>query len=88
MKKKTHPEDRMLADLIASSSEFSAYLRVGPHEKYVERGFASYAAARKRADALVAEHSRFGRGGLVYAITPQGYSVPCSPELIALAGVE
>ena len=72
----------------ASAREFSAYVRVGPHEKYVERGFASHAEARARADALAAEHSRFGRRGLVYAITPQGYSIPCSPELLTLAGVQ
>lgn len=78
-------ENRLIAAEIAKATEFSAYYRNGPHEKYVERGFPTYEAACQRRDELVAEHSRFGRGGLVYAITSLG-SFDCTDELVALAG--
>lgn len=77
-------EDRQIAREIARATEFSAFYRNGPHEKYTIRGLASYEAACSERDRLVAEHSRFGRGGLVYAITPLG-SFDCTPELVALA---
>lgn len=84
-KNQIHPEEYDLARLIANAKEFSAYLRVGPHEKYVERGFPDYQSAREAADRLERKHSRFGRGALVYAISQQGYSIDCSPERVALA---
>lgn len=83
--KKRHPEDYDLAAKIAASSQFSAYLRTGPHQKFVERGFTDYDSARARADELEAKHSKFGRGALVYAITDQGYSIPVDDDLIELA---
>ncbi len=77
-------EDRLIAREIARATEFSAFYRNGPHEKYTVRGLPTYEAAVAEADRLVAEHSRFGRRALVYAITPLG-SFDCTPELVALA---
>lgn len=82
---KPHPEDAMLAAEIAASKEFSAFLRLGPHDKRVERGFTSYEDAKARLAIMVAESSRFGRGGVVYAITPRGDSIPCDDNLVAMA---
>lgn len=83
--KKHHPEDLAFARYIAEAKEFSAFLRTGPHEKFKLDGFGSYEEARAAADGLEREHSRFGRRAIVYAITRQGYSIDCSPKLVALA---
>lgn len=85
-KPKSHPEDRMLADMIAGAVEFTAHLRIGPFEKYTERR-RTYPEALAAARELETAHSRFGRSAMVYAITAKGYTVPCSPELAAVAGV-
>jgi hypothetical protein len=82
--KKPHPEDLELAKLIASATEFSAYIRRSPTDKTVLRHFPDYERARAAADELE-KSSSFGRRALVYAITPKGYSIPCSPELVAMA---
>jgi hypothetical protein len=85
MPKPIHPEELLLARAIAGAKEFSAYYRAGPHEKYVERGYPDYESARAAADRIEAQHSKFGRGAMVYAITPENYSIDCSPERVALA---
>ncbi len=82
---KIHPEDILIAQSIAKAIEFSAFYRNGPHEKYKETGFETYGLARIRADKMAAEHSKFGRGAIVYAITKEGYSLPCDEKLMALA---
>lgn len=87
MADKTHPEDLMLAALIAASTEFSAHIRRGPHDKETTRGLPSYAAAKAEAARLNGT-SRFGRRAMVYAITPKGYTIPCDDRLAALAGLE
>lgn len=79
-----HPDDIAQAREIAKATEFCAFYRNGPHEKYREPGFPTYEAAKARMEELVAEHSRHGRGGLVYAINPLG-SFPCDDRMIALA---
>lgn len=81
--KPIHPDDIAIARQIARATEFSAFLRVGPHEKYQERGLPSYEAAAKRRDQLVASHSKFGRKGLVYAINSLG-SFPCDDKMMAI----
>lgn len=85
MQKKIHPEQYDLAALVNQASEFTAYYRNGPQEKYTLRGFTNYDDARAAADKLEQEHSRFGRRALVYAIAPRNISVPCDGELMALA---
>lgn len=82
---KPHPEDLLIAKAIAEAKEFSAFYRNGPHEKYCHRGLPDYASARLIADDLAAKHSKFGRGAIVYAITPEGYSHPCDDRMMALA---
>ena len=77
-------EDRMIAREIARATEFSAYYRNGPRDKTVIRGIATYEEAKAKVAEIVAAQSRFGRGGLVYAITPIG-SFPCDDKLIALS---
>jgi hypothetical protein len=84
-KTKTHPEDLMLAELIASATEFTAHIRLAPHDKTTLRGFPSYEAARAAADKLETT-SRFGRGAMVYAVTPKGWTIPCDPKLVGLGG--
>jgi hypothetical protein len=84
MSKKPHDDDIAIAREIRRATEFSAFYRNGPHEKYTVRGLPSYEAACAERDRLVAEHSRYGRGGMVYAITPLG-SFPCDDALIALS---
>jgi hypothetical protein len=85
MAKKIDDEEMLLARAIAESKEYSAFLRCGPYEKYVERGFADYASARIAADRLEATYSRFGRKALAYAITPQSYPIDCNASRVALA---
>jgi hypothetical protein len=68
------PADRAI---IAAATEFTAYLRISPTKKIVER-FDSLAGAARRAEELRAEHK--GRGVLVYAIGPEGQSVPVPAE--------
>lgn len=82
---KPHPEDILIAKAIANAVEFSAFYRNGPHEKYIVRGLPDYATARREADQLAAKHSKFARGAMVYAITPEGYSHPCDDRMMALA---
>lgn len=80
---KPSDEEILFAREIARSTEFSAYYRNGPHEKYVVRGFPDFDSARARADALEAEHSRFGRKAIVYAISPLG-TFDCNARLMAI----
>ena len=82
---KTHPEDYDLARIINNAVQFTAYLRVGPFEKYVERGFATYEDARTAADRLERDHATNCRKALVYAISKANVSVPVSDHLLAVA---
>lgn len=81
---KIHPDDLAQAAEIAKAHEFVAFYRNGPFEKYRVDGFDTYEAAADERDRLVAEHSQYGRGGLVYAINAIG-SFPCDNRMIALA---
>lgn len=82
--KKPHPEDILIARLIAQATEFIAYYRNGPHETIRVPGFATYDAAKAKVDEIVKERSKFGRGGIVYAITDGG-RFPCDEALIAMS---
>lgn len=82
--KAPHPDDLAQAAEIAKATEFVAFYRNGPHEKVREPGFPSYEAAKARVAEIVAERSRHGRGGLVYAVNALG-SFPCDDRMIALA---
>lgn len=77
-------EFEAIAAEIAKAHEFTAHYRNGPHDKITERGFTNYAEAAEARDRIVAERSKFGRGGLVYAVNKLG-SFPCTPELIERA---
>jgi hypothetical protein len=76
-------EEREIAAQIARADYFTAHLRVGPHEKYTERAD-SYEGAVEAGNQLKAQHSRFGRSAVIYAVNSLG-SFDCTPELIALA---
>lgn len=80
---KPSEEELVFAREIARATEFSAYYRNGPHEKYVERGLPDFETARARADALESEHSKFGRKAIVYAISPLG-TFDCNDRLMAI----
>jgi hypothetical protein len=84
-KEKIHPEDRMLADLIASAESFTAHIRLAPHDKTTVR-VKTYAEALAAAEKLNAT-SKFGRRAMVYAVTPKGWTVPVDAKLAELAGV-
>lgn len=79
-------EEHHLVEQIASAISFTAHLRVGPHEKYTTRDIETASEAFAEADRLTSEHSHYGRRALVYAITPQDYTVPVTRELARLAG--
>lgn len=83
---KPHPEDIDLARQIGRATHFTAYFRRGPFAKWREE-CPTYETAAKRADELAAEHGIAGQGkrGLVYAITPEGYSIACTPALYAMS---
>jgi hypothetical protein len=85
-KEKIHPEDRMLADLIASAESFTAHIRLAPHDKTTVRGLRTYREALNAAAALNAT-SRYGRRAMVYAVTPKGWTVPVDAKLAELAGI-
>jgi hypothetical protein len=77
-------EEQFLAGEIAKAVYFTAHVRVSPTQKFTERR-ETYEAACARRDELVAEHSRHGRGGMVYAVTPRGDSIPCTDSLVELS---
>lgn len=84
---KHHPEDDMLAALIAEGATFNAFMRVGPFEKYRGDIRQSYRDARADCDDLVAQHGKFGRKAIVYAVTHKGITIPVDDRLATLAGV-
>jgi hypothetical protein len=71
MARKRHPADLADDRRIAAAGAFVVAFRKSPHERYrVEAG--TLAEARRAAAALDAEHGRFGRRAIIYAITPEG----------------
>jgi len=78
-------EELAVAHEIKGASSFSAHLRMGPHEKYTVRDLPDYAAAAAAASDLEAEHSRFSRKAMVFAINARGRETLCTPELVELA---
>jgi hypothetical protein len=82
---KIHPEDRMLADLIANASYFTAHIRLSPTDKTTVR-VKTYEEALAAAEKLNAT-SKFGRRAMVYAVTPKGWTVPVSAPMAKLAGI-
>lgn len=88
MKPADYPDDATIAKAISEATDFVAFLRLGPWTKHVEPGHADYASAKATADRLAADHSRFGKRGMVYAVTPAGL-FPCDDAIMALvAGLE
>lgn len=83
--KSHHEEDLLVARSIAKAVSFAAHLRQGPYEKYTTRDLPTYEAAVTEAERLTAEHGRFGKRGVVYAVTEKGVEELCTPELVALA---
>ena len=81
---KLHPEEQHIVKSILEATEFSAFYQNGLRERYCVRGFTSYVAAKSEMLNLVATYSKFGRRGIVYAITKFG-QVPCDDKLVALA---
>lgn len=79
-------EDRHLIEQIRSAISFTAHIRISPSLKFTTRNIATAGEAFTEAERLRAEHSKFGRRGLVYAITPRGDTVPVSREHAAEAG--
>lgn len=78
MKKKMHPADIASRKRIAEAIEFTAYMRRGPFEKFVER-------ADSLADAVILanglEDQNPGRKALVYAVMPNGDSIPVPADM-------
>jgi len=78
MKRKMHPADIADRERIAEAVEFTAFLRLGPHHKIVER-------AQTLADAaLLANHiedQHPGRKALVYAVLVNGVSIPVPADM-------
>lgn len=81
--KNRREEEELLAKSIKTAREFTACLHLGPGQRHVRRGLASYEAARAEADELE-KLSKFGRKAVVYAISAQGYTVDCSPRLMEI----
>lgn len=80
MPKKMHPADVADRAAIATATEFSAFLRLGPHDKIVERRERLADAAAAAVD-LRAKHP--GRDVVVYAILPTGVSIPVPKDMQA-----
>jgi hypothetical protein len=78
-------EELAVALEIKGASSFAAHLRMGPHEKYTVRDLPDFEAAAKAARQLEADHSRFSRRAMVFAINARGRETLCTPELVALA---
>lgn len=79
----TIAEEAVIAREIAKADYFTAFLRVGPHEKYIERRD-TYEEAKQAGEALRAQHSAFGRRPVIYAVNKLG-SFDCTDELVAMA---
>ena len=78
-------EELRVATLIASAVQYTAHIRVGPHEKYTTRDLPSYEAAVEEADRLTRDHGTYGRKAVVFAVNAKGIEEMCTPELVALA---
>jgi len=78
MKAKLHPADIADRALIAEAIEFTAFLRLGPFDKIVERA-ATLSEAAAKAEAIAAAHK--GRAALVYAVLADGRSIPVPMDM-------
>lgn len=78
-------EERLQAAQIAQAVSFAAHIRCGPFEKHTTRDLPDADAAFKEADRLTAEHGRFGRRAMVFAISAKGRETLCTPDLVELA---
>lgn len=77
-------EDRLLAAEIAKADQFSASIRLGPHDK--RTSYCGTYAEAVAAKAALDSESQFGRKAVIYAINRLG-SFPVSEELAKLAGL-
>lgn len=78
MKRKMHPADIADRERIAEAVEFTAFLRLGPHHKIVERA-QTLAGAALLANHIEDQHP--GRKALVYAVLANGVSIPVPADM-------
>lgn len=71
--KKIHPADIAHAERIKTAVAFSAYLRLSPFE--VLKQTCSTQAEAEAAASEMNKKSLHGRRAIVYAITPEGWSI-------------
>lgn len=72
---KRHPADIHHDEQVARAVSFSVHIRRSPHEAFTETA-GTMAEAKTIAARLTAEHGKFGRRAMIYAITPEGASFP------------
>ena len=75
MAKKLHPADLRDQARIAAAVAFNVHFRKGPAEAYNEPA-ASLSDARMVKARMDAEHGRYGRRAMIYAISDTGISTP------------
>jgi len=64
---------------IARAVAYSAFLHISPKDRHVIQTN-TLAEAQAEAIKLLALPNRYGRIPMVYAITPEGWSIPMRPE--------
>ena len=64
---------------IARAVAYSAFLRLSPREKYMEK-CDTLEGAQAEARKMLALPNRYGRQPMIYAITPEGWTIPMRPE--------
>jgi hypothetical protein len=77
--KRIEQDRREAAEAIASAVGFATHFRKGPFETYTIES-ANLADARAVAERLNAEHGRYGRRAVVYALSVGGGQTPISPS--------
>jgi len=75
MARKPHPADLAHAAQIARATHYIVHFRKGPLETYQVQADTA-ADAHAEAAKLNAEHGKYGRRAIIYAVTPEGRSYP------------
>lgn len=83
--KSAQAEALLVASEIAQATSFAAHIRCGPHEKHTVRDLHFFDDAFRAAEKLTADHGRFGRRAMVFAISARGRETLVTPELAELA---
>ena len=81
---KPHDEDRVMAEQVRTAVSFTAHYHRGVMDKMTTRDLPTLDAALAEAERLEREFPSFGRKAMVYAVTPQGFTILCSKAIIEL----